>query len=271
MTQQAALSAPPATLPIVCFAFGDLYGMAEAYVSRLYDMLARHCRQPFRLYCYTDQPRRLPAQVEQRDCADWNELERTGMRPTTRKLGLFNPRYVEFDRFLYLDLSLIVRRDMSALIADAFSRPEGLVIVQEWVQEGYNSSVMRIHRGGLAAIYEAFVEGERYEQRVPGDQDFIRGVVLRHGLTDRVAHFRAGQIVSFKGAVRTARRNASAARQLFQQATIVKFHGSPKMHEAFSPRYGLRVRCDELLHGNLRPVAPLRELRKEWHGNRPWP
>ena len=234
-------------------------------------MLGRHCRQPFKLYCYTDLPRRLPAQVEQRDCADWNELERTGMRPTTRKLGLFNPRYVEFDRFLYLDLSLIVWRDMSALIADAFSRPEDLVIVQECGPGGLQLVGDAHPSRGLAAIYEAFVEGERYEQRVPGDQDFIRGVVLRHGLTDRVAHFPAGQIVSFKGAVRTARRSASAARQLFQQATIVKFHGSPKMHEAFAPRYGLRVRWDELLHGNLRPVAPLRELRKEWHGDRPWP
>lgn len=267
MPQPFALAAPPATLPIVCFAFGELYGMAELYVSRLYDMLGRHCHQPFTLYCYTDRPRRLPAQTVQRDCAGWRELERAGMRPTTRKLGLFNPCYVEFDRFLYLDLSLIVRGDMTALIADAFSRPEDLVIVRHWVNEGYNSSVMCIHRGGLTAIYDAFVDGECYEQRVPGDQDFIRGVVLRHGLQGRVAHFPDGQIVSFKKTVRTGRRSASAARQLIQQATIVKFHGSPKMHEAFASRYRLRLRWGELLHGNLRPVVPLGELHRAWLGS----
>lgn len=240
--------------------------MAEPYVSRLFDMLGRHCPQPFTLYCYTDQRRRLPSAVMQHDCAGWTELMRSGMRPTTRKLGLFNPRYLEFDRFLYLDLSLIVRRDMSDLIAHAFSQSADLVIVPHWNNDGYNSSVMRIHRGGLACIYEAFVAGERYEQRVPGDQDFIRGVVLRHGLEGQVAHFPPSQIASFKKTKQVGRRSAPLARQLIQQATIVKFHGYPKMHEAFSFRYGMRLRMGELLHGNLHPVIPIRELRNEWIG-----
>lgn len=245
---------------------GDFYGLADVYVRRLFEMLRRHCPQPFTLYCYTDRPRQLPAPVLQRDCAGWTELDRDGMRRTTRKLGLFNPRYVDFDRFLYLDLSLIVRRDMSELIAHAFGRAEDLVIVPQWKDDGYNSSVMRIHRGGLVRIYEAFVAGECYEQRVPGDQDFIRGVVLRHGLEGRVAPFPTHQIVSFKKTVQVGRRSAMLARQIVQQATIVKFHGQPKMHEAFSLRYGMHLRFGELLHGNLRPVMPMRALRQEWGG-----
>jgi hypothetical protein len=253
-------------LPIVCFAVGELYGMAELYVRRLYEMLGRHCPEPFALYCWTDRPRRLPAAIEQRDCAAWTELLRPGMRPTTRKLGLFNPRYVEFEHFLYLDLSLVVRHDMGELLAYAFGRPEDLVIVEHWKNEGYNSSVMRIRRDGLQRIYDAFVAGERYEQRVPGDQDFIRGAVLRHGLEAQLAFFPAGQVVSFKKTVHISRRDAALARQHIRDATIVKFHGSPKMHEAFSLRYRLHLRFEELLHANLRPVLPMRELRREWTG-----
>ena len=268
MPQPTASLPSAAPLPIVCLAVGDVYGMAELYVSRLFDMLGRHCPRPFILHCYTDRPRRAPSAVMQRDCAGWTELVRAGMRPTTRKLGLFNPRYVEFDRFLYLDLSLIVRRDMTELISQAFAQPEDLVIVPHWRNDGYNSSVMRIQRGGLACIYEAFQAGERYAQRVPGDQDFIRGVVLRHGLEGRVAHFPAHQIVSFKKTVQVGRRCAAQARQIIQQATIVKFHGYPKMHQAFAPRYRMRLRSEELLHGNLRPVMPMRELLNAWAGPR---
>lgn len=255
----------PAPLPVVCFAVGELYGMADAYVTRLHRMLARHCPRPFTLRCYTDRPRPgLPEAIEQRDCAGWNELVRPGMRPTTRKLGLFNPRYVEFERFLYLDLSLVIRRDMGALLEGAYARSEDLLIVPHWKNDGYNSSVMCIRRGSLTAIYDAFVSGETYEQRVPGDQDFIRGVVLRHGLQAQVGLFPDGQIVSFKTTIQLGRRDAEAARRRIRDATIVKFHGSPKMHDAFGARYWLRTRVEELLHGNLRTVVPMRALRRAW-------
>jgi hypothetical protein len=257
----------PVPLPIVCLAFGDFHGMTELYVSRLFGMLSRHCPQPFTLYCYTDRLRQLPTQIVQRDCAAWTELVRSGMRNTTLQLGLFNPRYVEFDRFLYLDLSLVVRRDMSDLLAHAFARPEDLVNIPHWRGWGYNASVMRIHCGGLAAVYDAFVAGESFEQHRPGAQDFIRGVVLRHALQERVGYFTADQIISFKRVVRMCRRSPAQARRLVEQATIVKFHGSPKMHEAFTPRFRMRVRLRELMYGSLRPVIPMLELQREWQGD----
>ncbi|WP_332288909.1 hypothetical protein [Aquincola agrisoli] len=244
------------------------HGDADVYVRRLSDMLGRHCPRPFQLYCYTDRPRSLPEGVIARDCSGWTELEREGMRPTTRKLGLFNPAYVEFDSFLYLDLSLVIQRSLAPLLDHAMDRPEDLVIVSDWNHAGYNSSVMRIRRGPLRAIYDAFVDGERFEQRVMGDQEFIHGVVTARGLQSRVALFPPGQIASFKSAVRLLGRDPVAAGEQLRAATIVKFHGQPKMHEAFGLRYRwLRVRLPELLRGHLAPVLPLAELRREWTGN----
>jgi hypothetical protein len=243
--------------------------MAELYVSRLFGMLVRNCPRPFTLTCYTDRPRSLPREIVQRDCAAWTELDRPGMRPTTRKLGLFNPRYVEFDSFLYLDLSLVVRRDMHSLLEHAWSRPEPLVIVRHWANDGYNSSVMRIRRDHLRCIYDAFVAGEQFDQRVPGDQDFIRGVVQGRQLESEVAFFEPQHVVSFKKTVQAGRRDASLARQRIRDATIVKFHGQPKMHEAFATKHWFHVRFEELLHGNLRPVLPMRDLRREWLGRAP--
>ncbi len=256
----------PERLPVVCFAFGEIHGMADTYITRLHEMLGRHCPSHFTLHCYSDRPRpALPKAIELRDCAGWHELLRADMRNTTHKLGLFNPCYVEFDAFLYLDLSVVIRRDMGPLLESAFARPEDLVIVPHWKNDGYNSSVMRIRGGGrLGAVYQAFVGGERYVQRVPGDQDFIRGVVHRYGLQAQVGQFPSGQIISFKTARQLGRRDAEAARDLFRHATIIKFHGQPKPHQALGMRYGLRTRWGELLHGNLRPVIPMRALRKAW-------
>lgn len=254
----------PETVPVVCFATGLLYGRAELYVNRLHAMLTRHCARPFHLRCYTDRPRVLDRAIEQRDCSGWTELERPGMRATTRKLGLFNPEYVEFERFLYLDLSLVIRRPMDDLLAGAWSRPEPLVIVPHWRHDGYNSSVMCVRRRPLRCLYDAFAAGESHPQQVPGDQDFIRAVVQTRGLQDQVARFPREQIISFKKTVQIGRRDPDAARALFAGATIVKFHGQPKMHEAFGWRYRLHRRVEECLHAQWRPVAPLAALQAEW-------
>ncbi len=256
----------PSPLPIVCFATGELYGMAELYVTRLYDMLQRHCPRPFRLHCWTDRPRRLPAEIELHDCSAWSELLRPAMRPTTRKLGMFNPDYLPFERFLFLDVTLILRADMGALLADAFGRPEDLVIVPHWKREGYNSCLMCIRRGGLRAVYDAFVAGETYEQTVAGDQDFIHGVVQRHGLQRQVALLPEHHVLSFRLAARQGRRAPDDVRRRVEAATIVKFNGVPKMHDAFGLKFRLKLRLKELLAGNLRPVMPMAELRREWVG-----
>jgi hypothetical protein len=258
----------PAVLPIVCMAFSEGHGdMTELYVERLSGMLRRHVRRPYQLYCYTDRDCRLPAGVVRRDCSGWTELERKGMRATTRKLGLFNPDYVEFDEFLYLDLSLVIRRDMGDLLDYAFGRAEDLVIVPHWYHACYNSSVMRIRSGPLRAVYDRFVAGDSFVQRVPGDQDFVHGVVGKLGLGERVALFPAHQVVSFKKTMKAGRHDAEGGRERIASATIVKFHGQPKMDEAFGHRYGLlKVRLRELLRGHWKPVMPLAELRRHWTG-----
>jgi hypothetical protein len=254
-------------LPIVCMAFGEPHPMTDIYIDRLHGMLKRHCRRPFELHCFTDVPRPLPAGVIRHDCSGWTELDRPGMRRTTRKLGLFNPDYVPFDEFLYLDLSLVIRRDMEELLMFAFGHPADLVIVPNWHYDGFNSSVMRIRRGGLRQVYDSFIAGETYKQKVLGDQDFTHGAITAHGLRDRVALFPAHIIVSFKKTVRLGRHNADEGRKRIANATIVKFHGEPKMHEAFGFWYRLtRVRLKELVRGHWAPVIPIDELRRQWTG-----
>ena len=250
-------------LAIVCLATGELYGLADLYVTRLQAMLSRHCPRPFQLYCYTDRQRDLASAIVQRDCSGWTELDRRNMRPTTRKLGFFNPGYAEFDEFLYLDLTLVIRKPMDDLLAFAFGSERDLAILADW-SYGYNSSVMRIRRGELRAIYDAFVTGTTFEQKNPGDQDFIHGFIAKSHWEDRVDMFPAHLVCSFKKTRTLVRHDPAAARKLVRDATIVKFHGSPKMHEALDWRYRTRQRLKELAKRQLVPVMALSALNREW-------
>ncbi len=253
-------------LPIVCMAFGNV-ALADLYVTRLHDMLERSCPLPFRLICYTDQPRNVPADVEQRDCGGWSEFDHQGTPAFMRKLGLFNPAYIEFDEFVYLDLTLVIRQSMQALLGAALSASEDLVIVKDWHYDCYNSSVMRIRPRPMRFIYDAFISGERFAQVLPGDQDFIHGVVSSRQAQHRVALLPEGCVASFKALVRIGRRDPALARRLTEQATVVKFHGRPRMHQAFDPvHHFFRIRLRDWAHGQVRSPIPVDELRSHWEG-----
>lgn len=247
------------TLPIVCLAVGDAY--ADQYVTRLHAMLQRHCARPFTLFCYSDRDRQVPGAIEMRDCSAWTEMIRPGMRPTTRKIRFFDAQTVPFEEFLYLDLTLVIRRDMSSLLDFAFGQPQDLVIVRDWFYPSYNSCVMRVRRGPLRAIYDAFVAGETFPYRIAGDQDFLSACLDAKGLQPHVTEFRPEEIVSYKLLRRLNRSDAVAAERAVEAATIVKFHGKPKPHQVIDPLFNFfKIRLK-----NRRDADFFRcELRREW-------
>lgn len=251
-------------LPIVCLAVGEAY--ADQYVTRLQAMLERHCARPFTLFCYSDRARDVPAAVEMRDCQSWTEVLRPAMRPTTRKLRFFDNVTVPFEEFLYLDLTLVIRRDMSDFLDYAFAQPQELVIVRDWSYPCYNSCVMRIRRGSFRAVYDAFVAGETYPFRIAGDQDFLSASLEAKGLQNQVAQFRPEDIVSYKELRGLNRSDGAAAARAIEAATIVKFHGKPKPHQVLDAGFNFfKIRLK-----NRRDADFFRdELRRQWLGQEP--
>ncbi|HEX8464713.1 MAG TPA: hypothetical protein VF627_08865 [Abditibacterium sp.] len=250
--------------PIVTLAVGDAY--ADVYIARLHAMLRRQLARPHRLFCYSDRARQVPEGVELRDCAGWTDVQRAGMRPTTRKIRFFDAAEIPFETFLYLDLTLVIARPLDELLDAALAQKEALVVVQDWFYPSYNSCVMRIRRGPLEAVYRGFASGETYPHRIAGDQDFLHAAVAAHGLQHEVALFPEGQIVSYKGARRLNRTDPQAAKALIEGATIVKFHGTPKPDQVLNPLYnffriGLKSRADARFWR--------RELRQHWTGAPP--
>ena len=245
--------------PIVCLAVGEAY--SNLYIARLHQMLQRQMERPFQLVCYSDRERPVPKGVELRDCSQWSQVQRPGMRPTTRKIRFFDPSEIPFDEFLYLDLTLVIARPLEPLLEASLKRPEALVIVKDWFYPSYNSCVMRIRRGPLEPVYKGFVNGEVYPQRIKGDQDFLHACVAAKGLENEVAFFAEGEVVSYKQARLLNRTQPEEARQLINSATIVKFHGKPKPHQVLDPFYNFfRKRLKSRADANFWRS----ELRQHW-------
>ncbi|RZI85087.1 MAG: hypothetical protein EOP38_06290 [Rubrivivax sp.] len=254
------------TSPIhfVCVATGDFHGLADIYLVRLHRMLTRHAGRPFQLWCVTDTPRKVPVDIRQIDCTSWTELHQEGMRPTTVKLGLFNPAYTALAQFIYLDLTLVIRQDMSPLINHMLDSPHDLVILKDWGYESYNSSVMRIRPEELAFIYRSFAQGKRYPQKTKGDQDFIFAAIKDHQRESLVDLVPAPLVVSFKHTMRLGFRAPSQAASMVENAVIVKFHGSPRMHRALHPVYRtLKYNLRFWLKGRMTPFS-LAALSRAW-------
>jgi hypothetical protein len=254
----------PKDVNFLCMQMGDRY--PDVYVSRLFNMLRRHVRQPFSLTCIVDGRREIPPEVRTIDASRWSQMRREGMRITTNKIRLFDEEVIPFAEFLYLDVTLVVVKEMTDLLAYAFGRPEDLVIVQDWNYDCYNSCVMRIRSGGaLRQVYEAFVAGKTYPHRNAGDQDYIHAAILDHGLQDRVALFRPQDVVSYRDARTVARRDREAGYRELSSATIVKFFGRPKMHEILDPIYNLtKIRLRNPSYGWRDATFWVKELREAW-------
>lgn len=198
-------------------------------------MLERHAPPPVRILCLTDAPERLPGGFEPIDLRG-KELRRSGMRPTTNKILLFERGFVPCDEFLYLDQTLVVHRDLTPLLEFAKGREEPLVAVRDWHYDSLNTCVVRVRADqSLESVVAAFREGRSYPFKVGGDQDFVTSAIRDLGLESKVATFPPGMVESYKNARNVYRRDPAEAARMLREAIVVKFHGVPRMHELLSP------------------------------------
>jgi hypothetical protein len=249
-------------IQIVCLAAGD--SIADEYLVRFTSMLDRHMPERFDLHCIVDRDRYLPPQFQRIDARGWPP-PRQGMRMTTYKLSLFDADRLPFDEFLYLDLSLVIHRDMTPLLDFASRRTEELVVVKDWFYDAYNTCVMRIRPGGvLSQIPKAYESGSAYDQKHPGDQDFVSAIVKERHWEGSVATFPPETIASYKQARQIAKRNSAEAHRMLQEAVIVKFHGEPKMHQLLDPQYRLKEALKKGVPWHRNAWFWVDELREAW-------
>lgn len=140
-----------------CVKWGMAYG--PEYVNVLADMVARNCAIPYRFICLTDDPAGLSEGIETLD------LPR-GLTGWWNKIALFKPgMFPAQSRIVYLDLDVVVVGPLEDLI-------DAKGIAHDWLQGGYNSSVMVWDAGEHLEIWDAF--DPQTAERLHGDQDWIQ-------------------------------------------------------------------------------------------------
>ena len=211
--------------------------LPEYYVDRLYRMLAKHTPGPFTLTCMTERERPFQEKVEQLDISGW-KVHRPDMRPTQQRLRYFASETCPLDEFVSIDVTLVIKSSLAPMLDFANSRPEPLVIVDDWNRPTVNGSVMRVRRSdALRAIYDDYANGVRYPVDLIGDQDYIDAVIQAHKLNEHVAFFPEEQMVSFKKLRQIMHKDPAKAKAMLDKACILKFHGKPRPHELFDPKY----------------------------------
>lgn len=146
---------------ILCVKWGNKYG--NEYVEKLKDQVEKNCSVSFNFYCLTDNPTQsydvqLPT--------TWDAYE-NGNFWAYRKIYMFNEKTIDItgDRFLYLDLDVIIQQDLKYFFELDMEKP---YIVKGWWNDievckknfakfqspMINSSVIRWNRTQLQKVYK---------------------------------------------------------------------------------------------------------------------
>ena len=184
-------------MKVVCVHWGDKY--PEEYVYRLKSMVERHSNAEF--LCFTDKPK---------DC-EYTLLDE-GFEGWWNKIQLFNPNFLKGERFLYLDLDVVITDDITSIL----ERTEKFVTIKDWIYDTYNSSAMLMTGGDFPHVYDLFTrQKEKAMSSCPqGDQQWITNYVSAD-------YFSEDDFASFR----------MSGCEGEPKAKIVVFHGKPDPHE----------------------------------------
>ena len=147
---------------IFCIKWGDKYD--DSYVEKLKKQCEKNCSVDFNFYCFTDNPNReydiqLPTYLDKYYDQD------KGFFWAWRKCYMFSDDYVDGDKFLFLDLDVVVHQDLKYFFELPMHKPW---IVRGWwndmetVKKNYakykstplNSSVIRWNRGQMKPVLQ---------------------------------------------------------------------------------------------------------------------
>ena len=147
---------------IFCIKWGDKYD--DSYVEKLKKQCEKNCSVDFNFYCFTDNPKQ-DYDIQLPTYLDSNYDEGRGFFWAWRKCYMFSDDYVDGDKFLFLDLDVVIHQDLKYFFELTMHKPW---IVRGWwnnmetVKKNYakykstplNSSVIRWNRGQMKPVLQ---------------------------------------------------------------------------------------------------------------------
>lgn len=188
-------------MKVVCVHFGTKYPVE--YVNILNSMVKRH--SDAELVCISDsfEGKDKDIEVYQGDpCFEgwWNKIQ------------LFKPNFLKGEKFLYLDLDVVITKNINHLFDY-----EGFTIIDDWIYDTYNSSAMLMTGGEYSHVYDIFVKDKEKNMRIhpQGDQQMITNYIKADNI------FSKTEFASFR----------MSGCEAEPKGDVVVFHGKPNPHE----------------------------------------
>jgi hypothetical protein len=142
---------------VICMKWGTKYG--PEYVNRLYGMVSRHLRGPFRFVCFTDDVSGIRAEVENFPLPEL-ALQASKLDGGWRKLNSYQADlYGLQGEAMFLDLDVVIVDDITPL----FEFPGEFPIIKDWKRPWRvtgNSSVYRFRLGAHVDVLEYFLANQ---------------------------------------------------------------------------------------------------------------
>lgn len=235
---------------ILCMKWGTKYG--PEYVNRLYAMVARHLRGPFRFVCLTDRTEGIRAEVQ---CLPIPELklpagipERGWTKLTTFEADLHGLQGTA----LFLDLDVVIVDDITPF----FEVPGEFLIIHDWKRPWRitgNSSVYRFKLGAHADVLAKFrAEHEAIRAKFRNEQAYLSDEVHQQG---KLQYWDAAWCASYKyHCIPTWPTNYWKPPHIPKGARILIFHGVMNPPDALAGRS----------NGNWRKAKPAPWITDHW-------
>ena len=218
---------------VICLKWGDKYG--PEYVNKLYHMVQRNLTINHEFICFTENPSNLDTGIKIRDLELLQGIQGWWYKPT-----LFNPSLGLDGTILFLDLDMIVFRNMDKLFS---YKPGEFIIIRDFNRhvvpnyDKFNSSIFRLDTGQHAQVYHEYMaDKESISRRFQGDQDW-----LRHAIKNNYSYWPNDWIQSYKWEMRgkppmtvgprgTRDFQVQGDPIVLDETCIAVFHGDPNPH-----------------------------------------
>lgn len=228
---------------VVCMKWGTMY--SADYVNKLFCMVRRNLKKPFKFYCLTDDAAGIRSEVITKPLPDLYVPEKNRVSPW-RKLSMFTESLYDIKgKTLFLDLDILIIDN----IDEIFDFSSKFAIIENWTQLGQgigNSSVYCFEFGKYPFVLERYLsDPEKAVSEYDNEQIF-----LSKQLGAEIEFFPESWIKSFK-------RHCVAGRflrffvvpKIPLGAKIIAFHGRPRPHQALEGKWpGKLIPC-------LKPAA----------------
>ena len=212
---------------ILCMKWGSKYG--PEYVNKLYAMVSRNLRLPFRFICLTDDKKGIHRAV---DCLPLPDIELPAGTPERgwNKLTTFiQPLFDIEGKTLFLDLDVVIVGSL-----DVFFSLEGdFYIIKDFVRKDGtgNSSVYLFNAGAHPDIIDYFRENSAaIRRRYRNEQEYLSHYLLERG---KLAYWPREWCRSFKYDCLPGFIGSWFSESVVpEQARIIIFHGNPNPDSA---------------------------------------